>query len=142
MVTVEHQVRESVTIGTVRRVPVRSLSGFQHRLTRSRFLGGMGAVVLGSLASGLLNADPALAHYSTPPACCGPSGRCNCCSGSSCCTSGCKRRDSGCGVMGSGWYCCSRNSPYPKYLCSDYWDGDGNGYDTHKCICAGYSGGC
>jgi hypothetical protein len=113
----------------------RPLNLLERRLTRGRFLGAMSSVILGAAASGLLRAQPALAHSSNPPACCGPSGRCSCCSGTACCASGCGRRNSGCGSTGYGWNCCWTNNPYPQYFCADKWDGDG-----HKCICAGLTG--
>lgn len=115
----------------------RPLSVLQARLTRSRVLGAMGTVVVGAMASTVLRTQPALAHYSSPPFCCGPSGKCSCCSGTSCCSSGCRARDSGCGTNGSGWSCCTSSNPSKAYQCADKWDSDG-----HACICAGYLGYC
>lgn len=97
------------------------------RFGRSRFLKAVGSTLFTALAFQLLKAQPALAHTGTPPACCGPSGKCNCCSGDSCC-GGCTRRLYECNGEIGGWYCCIG---YSVYFCKDWWDSDG-----HACICA------
>jgi hypothetical protein len=119
---------------------VRETSGVEvkpNALTRNRFLKIAGSTVFGCFAYHVLKADPAMAHLSTPPACCGPSGQCSCCSGSTCCSAGCTRRLYECGGSAGGWYCCNNYVGAPLYFCADWWDSDG-----HRCICAGRTGTC
>lgn len=114
---------------------MRQLASWGQCLTRSRFLKVAGSTLFGALAHQVMKAQPALAHRAYPPICCGPSGQCNCCSGSSCCSSGCRRRYYECGGSAGGWYCCSGGSYSRIWFCADWWDSDG-----HRCICAGYKG--
>lgn len=102
---------------------------------RSRFLRYVGGAVFGAVAMRMLAADPALAHGTTPPACCGPSGTCSCCNGTTCCSSKCSKRTGECNGELGGWYCCMSSGTL--FFCADWWDSDG-----HKCICAGIAGQC
>jgi hypothetical protein len=114
----------------------RAMYGAERLLTRSRFLGRLGTVLIGLASASLVKAQPALAHSPNPPACCGPSGRCSCCSGNTCC-GGCTTRFECPGPSGYHWYCCQPSSPFPRYVCRDWWDTDG-----HRCTCASSSGFC
>jgi hypothetical protein len=116
---------ESATIAEVQPL------GWKTRISRNRFLTGVGTVLMGATTARLFS--PASASAS--PKCCGPSPGCQCCNGRTCCVKGCKRNTTLCAPPYGYWVCCDY-SEGERYGCYDWLE---NGA---RCICAGGIGPC
>jgi hypothetical protein len=107
------------------------------RFARNRALKLLGAALFGLATSAAMRQDIAAAYHKKAPPC-GPSGRCHCCSGTSCCSSGCSPRTGQCPRAGSSqnsWLVCHAGH---SHRCTDYWDAR-----RRPCICRGtYDTGC
>ena len=100
------------------------------RFGRSRALRVLGGALFGLAARAAIRADEAGAYHDRIHGC-GPSGRCHCCSGTSCCSDGCSVRNGECDGNSShnSWlYCHGGHS----HRCADWWDSRGR-----RCICRG-----
>lgn len=105
--------------------------GWKTRVSRNRFLAGVGAAIMG-VATARVFAPTAA---SASPVCCGPSPGCSCCNGKTCCVSGCKRNTSLCAPPYGYWVCCDYGNG-ERYGCYDWLE------HGSRCICAAAVGNC
>ena len=101
--------------------------------SRSRWLAALGTVMLGA-ALKLSAPDRAAAYHGNTPSGCFGYGKCHCCSGCTCCSSGCQNwgGSGGCPTGGQCWSVCVGPT---LYRCCD-WKSPAGPYIWCICRCA------